>query len=417
MIGGRAFDVAVVGAGAIGAAVAAELAATGASVVVIERGDGWASGCSEANAGLICPSHATPFARRGDVLRAIRWLAAGNGPFALRARPEILPWLARWAAHSGASAAAGATGTLAGLALESLDMHVASAGDRGLQVFRSGLLDVYETGAAFRAALEVARFQRSVGIEHEVLSAAEVSAAEPGLSMPVAGGLLHSQDSHCDPFAYVSATGTAAQRAGAVFIGGTEVYDLSARRSGVSVTTTHGPLMAETVVLAAGVGSRNLTRRCGVDLPVVAGKGYTVDLRRGDRSGLTRPIVLHEARIAATPLDGYLRLAGTMELGAASTRIDRRRVEGVHGAGRRALRAWRDAPVTKVWSGLRPCTPDGLPIVGRLPGCPSVAVATGHAMLGLTLAPVTGRLVRELLEGAPRPELDRLRPGRFTWRR
>ncbi len=231
--------------------------------------------------------------------------------------------------------------------------------------------------------------------------------------------MLHLQDAHCDPFAYVSATGSAAEREGAVFVGGTEVYDLSAHGSGVSVVTTHGQLTADTVVLAAGVGSRTLARRVGVNLPVVGGKGYTVDLRREDRRGLTRPIVLHEARVAVTPLDGRLRLAGTMELGAVSTRIDRRRVESVHRAGSRALPEWRDAPVARVWCGLRPCTPDGLPIVGRLPGCPSIAVATGHAMLGLTLAPVTGRLVRELLEGAPRPGLDRLRPGRFTtpWHR
>jgi D-amino-acid dehydrogenase len=130
---------------------------------------------------------------------------------------------------------------------------------------------------------------------------------------------------------------------------------------------------------------------------------------------LKRPLMLQESRIAVTPLDGRLRLAGTMQFAGLDESIDRRRVTSVHRAGTRMLPAWKDAPVAKIWSGLRPCTPDGLPLIGWLRDDLPVALATGHAMLGLTLAPVTGQLVADLVDGAGRDEFAMLDPGRFRW--
>jgi D-amino-acid dehydrogenase len=195
------------------------------------------------------------------------------------------------------------------------------------------------------------------------------------------------------------------------------VFAVADEAGGVRLRTTAGDITADTLVVAAGSWSGRVAGMTGALIPLEGGKGYTVDLAAESRPPLHRPLILQEARIGVTPLEGRTRLAGTMAFDGLDMRLDERRVDAVHTAGARAMPGWADAPVREVWCGLRPCSPDGLPIVGRLPGSERIVLATGHAMLGLTLAPVTGRLVAELLEGRPRRELEQLSPARFGRRR
>jgi D-amino-acid dehydrogenase len=154
-------------------------------------------------------------------------------------------------------------------------------------------------------------------------------------------------------------------------------------------------------------------RDLGPRLPVEAGKGYALDLERTP-STPGSPLILHESRVAVTPFEDRLRLAGTLQLSGLDMSVDKRRVEAIWAAAQRQIAPDALGERREVWRGLRPCAPDGLPIVGRHAKRPDVIVATGHAQLGLTLAPVTGRLVTELLSGdAERPELAVLSPARF----
>jgi D-amino-acid dehydrogenase len=181
----------------------------------------------------------------------------------------------------------------------------------------------------------------------------------------------------------------------------------------VGVETTDGSLTAGEVVLATGAWAPRLARTAGVWVPVEGGKGYHVELELGDGvPGL--PVLLHEARVIATPLPRRVRLAGTLELAGLDLSVSRRRVDAVLAAGRRGLPRLAARAVTQVWAGLRPCAPDGLPIVGRPAALDGLVLATGHAMMGLTLAPVTGRLVREIVLGTPPSHpLGPLSPDRF----
>jgi D-amino-acid dehydrogenase len=152
-------------------------------------------------------------------------------------------------------------------------------------------------------------------------------------------------------------------------------------------------------------------------LPLQAGKGYSVDMDMAGGIGLSRPLLLQEARLAVTPFAGTVRFAGMMEFLGLNTAIDSHRVDAVRSAAKRAVPKLASGPATKVWAGLRPCTPDGMPMVGWLDPSNKVALATGHAMLGLTLAPVTGQLVSDLLAGQTSDDLRVLSPQRFTHRR
>ena len=410
----RTEDVVVVGGGAVGACVALELARRGARPVVLERGAALGAGCSAGNAGLLCPSHAAPLASPAALRQGLRWLLRPDSPFALRPTPRIVPWLLRFAAASTARRAAAGMETIRALSAASLELHAALAAE-GLRTGfeRLGILNVFETDAGFAAGRRDAAEHAAAGFRAEPLDAGAARQLEPALGDGVAGAVLHPDEAHCDPLAFVRAVGEAAVAAGADVR--TEVEALALRRDGARtlVETTAGELAASAVVLAAGAWTPRLARDLGIAVPVEGGKGYHVELDAAPTDP-RRPVFLQEARVIATPLPGRLRLAGTFELAGLDLGVDRRRVEAVARSGRRVLPALAGRPVRRVWRGLRPCAPDGLPVVGRAPGLDGVVLATGHAMMGLTLAPVTGRLVAELLAGErPGHDLAPLAPERF----
>ena len=401
--------VTVVGAGAVGAACAYELQAAGAQVTVIERGSGWAWACSYGNAGLIVPSHAGPLAARQDLPSAVRWLLRPDSPFSVRPRAAIVPWLARLAQSTLPGPARRCQDVVRSLAVESLEMfkdYAATGIEFDLR--HDGMLQVYETERAFEHGCEEAAAGAVAGLPGEVLDAAAARAAEPALR-GVAGAVRYPSEAQCEPQRFVEAVGEAALAKGAVLHDRTDVLSLRDAR----VLTTHGPVEADAIVVAAGAWTPQLVRELGPRLPVEAGKGYAIDLERTPQAPRT-PLILHEARVAVTPFADRVRLAGTLQLAGLDLSVDRRRVEAIWAAAQRQLTPESiGGERREVWRGLRPCAPDGLPIVGRLPRRPEVIVATGHAQLGLTLAPVTGRIVAELLRGETRADARTLSPSRF----
>jgi D-amino-acid dehydrogenase len=406
-------DVAVIGAGAVGASIALELGRRGRDVTVLERGSDWAAGCSWGNAGLICPSHAGPWATSGDIGQAVRWMLRPDSPLGIKPAPALVPFMGRLLT-ARESAVRRATELSRQMCRDSLALHeaMAAAGfDTGFQ--RAGLLDVYETAAGLDRGRRGAEHHHAAGVRCEVVDHRRVLELEPGLHEEVAGGVFFPDEAHCDPARFVTAVGAAALAAGATLATGAEVLEMQPAGTSVDLTTTAGTVRADTVIVAAGAWSARLARALGRPIPLQGGKGYTIDLRNDDRTPLKRPLMLQESRVAVTPLDGRLRFAGTMQFAGLDESIDRRRVASVHRGGIRMLPAWRESSVAKIWSGLRPCTPDGLPLIGWLRDDLPVALATGHAMLGLTLAPVTGELVADLVDGTDREELAMLHPGRF----
>lgn len=408
-------DVVVVGGGAIGACVALELARRGARPLVLERGAELGWGCSAGNAGVLCPSHAMPLASPAALRQGLRWLLRSDSPLALRPRPGVVPWLARFAAASTPGRAAAGTRTIRTLSTASLELHAALAAeglDTGFE--RRGVLNVYETEAGLAAGREEAGRNAAAGLRAEILGPGEARELEPSLGRAIAGAILYADEAHCEPLRFVQAVGAAAVEAGAEVRTRTEAIGLRSGAGGLPVVeTTAGDLAGDAVVLAAGAWTPAVARGLGLFLPVEGGKGYHVELEPGSPDPRL-PVFLQEARVIATPLPGRIRLAGTLELSGTDLGVDRRRVDAVLASGRRVLPGLADRSTLGIWRGLRPCTPDGLPLVGRAPQSDRIVVATGHAMMGMTLAPVTGQLVAELVAGEqPSHDLAPLRPGRF----
>jgi D-amino-acid dehydrogenase len=402
-------DVVVVGAGIVGVCAAYELARAGASVTVLERGAGFGQECSWGNAGLLVPSHARPIAAPESLRAGLRWMVRRDSPFGMRPQPALVPWLLRYARASTPARAAAGEELQRELSVEGLrrfDELAAEGIDGGYR--RTGMLTVHTSEAAAHHAAEEAASETGRALGARVLSAAEARALEPALTDAVRAAVLFGDEAQCDPIRLVADVAAAAQRAGAVFRSGVDVRAIAAEPGGVRV----GDLRAGHAVVAAGVWSGRLAASLGGGLPLVAGKGYAVDYEPA-ASPLRMPLYLYDARCVANPMDARLRLTGGLVLGRGDQRDDPRRVAAIRRVAAATLGVTAQPRLT--WSGLRPCTPDGLPVVGRHPRADRVVLATGHGMLGVTLGPLTGRLVAGLVSGtAAHPALPRLSPARFA---
>jgi D-amino-acid dehydrogenase len=410
-------DVVVVGGGAIGVACAYELARAGAQVTLLEAGSALGGGCSGGSAGLLCPSHAAPLATRAALGHAIRWSLSREAPLALRPRPALIPWLARFLAACTPERERAASSVLRALSISSLALHERLRREIGIRLEPSGTLNVYETVAGLEHGRRESLEHAAAGLRCERLSEAEACALEPALSAPIAGAIYYPDELSGDPLDFVRVLAAAAEDAGATIRAGTEVLSLERRGSRiVRLETTAGPIAAGTLVLAAGAWTPRLAHHLRLSIPVEAGKGYHLDYEA--RVGDPRvPIFLREAHVVVTPLPGRIRLAGTLALSGLDTSIDSRRLAAIERSGVRRVPALAGRSAVELWRGLRPCSPDGLPIVGRPGRYENVLLATGHAMLGFTLAPLTGRSIARLALGEePDDDIAPLHPDRFRGR-
>lgn len=411
----NAADVVVLGGGVIGVSCALELAREGASVTLLEAGPELGGGCSGGSAGLLCPSHAAPLATREALFQGLRWSLSRGQPLVLRPRPSLLPWLGRYIAACRPGQERAATDLLRRLASESLELHERLRGEIGVALERTGTLNVYESEPGLERGRREALEHTRAGLRSQELTAAEAAELEPALLTPVAGARLYPDELSGDPLDFVRRVGAAAREAGAMIRLATDARAIVSRGSRVvALDTSEGRIALGTLVLAAGAWTPGLTGSLGLRIPIEAGKGYHLDFPRL-AADPRLPVFLQEARVVVTPLGERLRLAGTLELAGLDLGLDPRRLQPIERAGARRIRGLAGRRPLASWCGLRPCAPDGLPMLGRPRRYENLVLATAHAMLGFTLAPLSGRIVARLVAGEPPPAgLELLDPDRFA---
>ncbi|MDJ1371162.1 NAD(P)/FAD-dependent oxidoreductase [Gulosibacter molinativorax] len=400
----------VIGAGAIGASVARELAISGREVTVIDKLGGWGRAASLGNAGYICGSHAGPWATRREMGQALRWLAKRDSPLAMRPSASLAPFFARLLT-TGPDAIERAYSLNRLMLRRSLELHrglSAEGMDTGFA--QQGLLDVYENQARFDDAVEVAASQSADGVQAVPVSREEIRVLEPALEADVIGGVLFPNDAHCDPERFTPAVGEDAVRHGATTQFGTSVIRIERRGTGVRVLTTAGSIVGDYVVIAMGAYAPTVARKPLHSLQ--GGKGFSFEFMAQGEQILQRPTMLQEQRLAVSPLPGRTRVVGMMQFAGLDERIDLKRVESMERSAKRAFPQFANASRVSTWAGLRPCTPDGLPMIGWAND--RVMVATGHAMLGVALAPETGERVCQLFDGGLPAGSEYLDPNRYS---
>jgi D-amino-acid dehydrogenase len=409
--------VAVIGGGVIGLACAWSLARRGADVVVVER-DRCGEGASSGNAGWVTPGLSAPVPAPGVMRQAARWMLDGESPLLVRPRTDFgfLRWSLRFA--QACRPDAHRAGTAATLALASdAEAHFDLLRAEGVEfeMHADGLLYLVRDPRALEqwttAYADLAQLCFH-GAPHP-LDAGAVRELEPAVADDVAAGLLAARERHVRPETLTAGLARDLERRGATIEEGVAVGAIVPQGEGWRVEADDGAFAAGRVVVAAGVWSRDLLRGVGVDLPIEGAKGYSVTTTGLDPLP-RRPLYLTEAKVGASPFaDGSLRVAGTLELSGRDLAVDPRRAGAVARAAERYLRGFASADGRVEWAGLRPLAPDGLPIVGE--ARPGLFVATGHAMLGVTLAPSTGEaLAPAVLGEEPDPALAPLSPARFT---
>ena len=414
----RSPQIAIVGGGSIGLVTALELARRGLRPVVFERAGDLLSSCSAGSAGLLSPAHSAPLATPSAVREGLRHMGRRDSPFSMRPRLALIPWLVRFMSAARSSKVRAGTDALRELSFSSLELHqkLASEGlDTGLS--ERGALNIYETERGFAAGKAEAETLTSAGIESQVLTAEEARRLEPALGEAVVGGVFYPDEAQCEPERFLGAVAEAAVAAGASIRTRAEVFGLRRNGNRVDVLeTAHGDVMPREVVVANGAWTAQLSRTLGRPIPIEGGKGYHVDLERAD-SDPSVPVYMTEARVIATPFEDRLRLSGTLQLTGLDMRLDRVRAMATLDAGNRTLRGINRGRVVDVWRGIRPCAPDGLPVIGHSDGLDNVVFATGHAMKGLHLAPATACVVADLLTGRePSHDLTPFSPDRFRLR-
>ncbi|RNL82471.1 NAD(P)/FAD-dependent oxidoreductase [Halostreptopolyspora alba] len=410
-MGSTSADVVIIGAGTVGASIAYETARRGASVIVLDEGSDIGNGCSYANAGLLAPSHVEPLTTPANVLAGMRYMFQPDSPFHVHPSPRLAPWFARFVRSSGATRARELTARMRELAVHSTRLHAEYA-ERGLDTgYRAnGAMDVFLT----ERALNQATANLSTDVERsEVITGEEARDREPTLG-PVAGAIFRPDEAQVGSQQFVRATLRAAQSHGATIRWGTRASLVPAERDRIAgVDTPEGRIVADTYVVAAGLGSRHLCESVGIRMPMEGAKGYVVDVEV-DGEGPRIPLSFREPKVVATPYSDRLRLCGTLELGGDPRSVNASRVAAIRAAGQRGLPGVRLRRVVQTWAGLRPATADGVPSIGRSAARRDLVVAAGHGMWGLVLAPVTGELLaRGIVEDAPTMREAAFSPDRF----
>ncbi len=411
----------VIGAGAIGMASAYYLQRAGFGVTVVDQG-GVGRGAAYGNACLIVPSHSDPLPGPGVIGQALRFLLSSTSPFYVRPRLDLglAGFFWRFRKHCNRESAERGFEALAGLSLASLDLYQELTTTKEADFFfrREGLLEVYLTEAGVEIGRRAREAAESHGFPAKLLSKEEALAFEPALSPRVRGGLFIESEAHGFSYGYVEALArTVAARGGKILshrpVAGLRIDGGHVRGVLLGATSNAEAIDGDVVVLAAGAWSKRVAQNAGVEIPLQPAKGYsaTVDTFEG---APRVPVLIKERRVIVTPLGDRVRFGGTLELTGFDSTIDRARYGAVVKAARETLKSDFPMKNEEAWCGFRPLTPDGLPIISRVNGVEGLIVATGHAMLGFTQSPMTGKLVAEIAKGdSPSLPLGPFRLDRF----
>lgn len=410
-------DVVVIGGGVIGLCAAYELSRHGREVVVIDKGP-IARGSASGNAGFITPSHVIPMAAPGVLAGVIKGMIRRTGPVVVRPslNPDSLRWIVRFMRFCNRKAAHSGSLVLAALGFRSAELITRWIAEEGIDCgYRpDGLLNVYGTPASLESGRREAAQMRRYGVGIETLGSKEIRELEPSLNKEVLGGFLCTDDAGLNPGRFLDNLADVLRARRVRLIPDTELLAFQGASGTVQrLVTSGGNVVADQVVIATGAWSAGIASLLGESAPIQPGKGHSMTVAKPS-TGPRHNILIGDRWVAVNPMGDRLRMSGWLEFGRLDTRPSIRRLALIEVGVRSRIRLDPQLTVLERWAGLRPITPDGIPIIGWSRRWKNVAYAVGHGKLGLSLGPITGRLVAQILCGLPTDlDLEPLSPGRF----
>ncbi len=410
----------VVGGGVIGLSVAYYCAQRGHRVTVLDREANTGDGCSSGNAGMIVPSHFVPLAAPGMVWLGFKWMWNPESPFYIRPRLnlDLFRWGLRFCTAATATRVKNAAPILRDLNLASRELYCQLA-DSGVEfgLERRGLLMLCKSQHAMDEEAVAAEKANELGVPAQVLDSRQAAELDPAVTMDICGAVYFPKDCHLQPDRFLKALEASIQANGGTILRPVHVLGFRKQAEHIqAVTTADGEIEGDEFVLCGGAWSTEVAQALALAIPMQAGKGYSLTV--------PNPIempkicsIFTEARVAVTPMGGSLRFGGTMEISGLNLEINQARVQGIIKSVPKYYPKFSTSQFEGIqpWRGLRPCSPDGMPYIGRTNRYNNLVIGTGHAMMGLSLAPITGTLIAQIIDGEKSAiDLRLLGPDRYA---
>lgn len=394
--------VVVIGGGVIGLCSAYYLAKEGHQVVVIDKTD-MLDGASYGNAGMIVPSHIIPLAQPGVIQKGIKWMFNAKSPFYVKPKAslELVNWLYQFYKNSTQTHVNNSMQHLKNLSFLSKALYQEFAKtNKNFLYQEKGLLMLYQNEKTGEEELKTAKIAQQFGINVDILDNKQVQNIEKGTTVHALGAVHYKTDAHLSPHLFLKFLKEEVLKMKVKLLANTEIIDFKLNHTSIQeVKTPIGSIKADSFVMAAGSWSSQLLKKLEIKLALLPGKGYSFDVSRTQNLPSV-PAILCEGKVAVTPLNATVRFGGTLEITTTNDKkINLKRllgiVENIHSF-------YPDINLQtptkeKVWTGFRPCTSSGLPIIEQSKKFNNLIISTGHAMMGLSLAPATGKLVSELV--------------------
>ncbi len=388
----------IIGGGIIGLSTAYYLNKEGYNVTVIDQSD-ILGGASFVNAGFLTPSHFIPLAAPGMIAKGIKYMFDSSSPFYIKPRldKDFIKWALLFNRSCSKKNVNSSVQALLEINLYSQKLfeELKSSKAFDFHLESRGLLMAYQEDEAKKHEGEIADKAIKMGLKIDHLNREELAKIEPGL---IAKGAYHyHSDSHMTPTDFMRSMKLFLGKNGVSFKLNEKVLDIIPNNDTVEIKTSKDQYKFDELIIATGAWSEKLAKKLGQYIPIQPGKGYCIDSKR--KSGITFPTILSEAKVAVSPMDGFTRFAGTMELAGIDNKLNLKRVRAITKFAKRYYKNFEfsDKEIEEASFGFRPVSPDGLPFIGKLNQHRNVTIATGHAMMGWSLGPVTGKLVEEII--------------------
>ena len=409
----------IIGGGIIGLSSAYYLHQLGWDITILDKGT-LDDNCSFGNAGMIVPSHFVPLAAPGMVQQGIRWMFDSKSPFYVRPSLnwDLISWGLKFLKSANKKHLEQSAVPLRDLSLLSKQLYqeLARQDHFNFDLHDNGILMLYKTQKAGDEEIHLAEKARSLGLDAVPLTLGECQSLQPGVKLDVLGAVHYRCDAHLTPNTLMVQLIKYLKNAGVKIHRDNEVIKIEKAGNKITkVYTAEQEWEAEQVIIAGGSWSPEIAKLVGLNLPLMPGKGYSFMFDEPAKRMHT-PSLLMEARVSVTPMGSQIRFGGTMEIGPINDKINTNRVKGIVESIPRYFPDFKpELPSEeKIWHGFRPCSPDGLPYIGRVNNFKNLTIATGHGMMGLSLGPATGKLVSELLsENHTSMPVEAFSPNRY----
>lgn len=394
-------EIIIIGGGIIGLSSAYYLQKEGHKVTVIEKSD-FSSGASFANAGIITPSHIVSLAAPGMITKGLKWMLSSTSPLSIKPRLDydFLQWAWFFKKSATYTKVAASIPVIKDINLFSRELYeeIKASKDFDFHYQHKGLMMYYKTDKMGEEEWNVGKLGIKEGLKVEHLTQEETQKLEPNIQLNIKGAVYYHSDAHMTPSEYMKQLKLYLEQNNVTFLSNEEVLDFHISNDKIkSINTKNNTITADEFILTTGSWTQKLAKKLGINIPVQAGKGYRINVKND--TGITIPAILTEAKVAVTPMNGFTRFGGMMEIAGINNKINKKRVNAIVNASKSYYNNLNinQKEIDNVESGLRPCSPDGLPYIGKLLNLKNVTVAAGHAMMGWSLGPATGKLVSEII--------------------